>query len=130
MRKKTKKFFKAFIYAFRGIVSGFKERNMKFHGVMTILVLEAGLFFSISKYDWFIVLILIAIVWAAELVNTAVEELANTLRDELNLSYSSTTRARDAAAGAVLVVAIAAAMIGLAIFLPKILALFNCSANY
>ncbi len=115
-----KNFFRAFPCAFNGILSGFKERNMRFHGVMAVLVVAAGWWVGLSKLEWILVVVSIGLVWAAELINTAVEELANIVRDELELGYEATTRARDTAAGAVLVLAAAAAIIGLCIFLPKI----------
>ena len=115
------KFFKAFVHACNGIISGFKERNMKFHGIASILVIVASWWFNISRFEWFAVLVLIGLVWSAELFNTAAEELCNLVRDELSLDYKATQRARDTAAGAVLVLAIVAALIGLAIFVPKII---------
>ena len=115
------KFFKAFAHAFNGIISGFKERNMKFHGIASILVIIASWWFNVSRFEWFTVLILIGIVWSAELFNTAVEELCNLVRDELGLDYQATQKARDTAAGAVLVLSMVAALIGLAIFVPKII---------
>ncbi len=121
MSKKLGKFFKAFFYAGRGILSGFKERNMRVHGLAMILVLSCGAWLKLNSSEWQTVLILIAIVMAAELSNTAIEELANLIRNELKLSYQATTRARDTAAGAVLVIAIVAAIIGLKIFLPKLI---------
>ena len=118
---KLTKFFKAFIYAFNGIVSGFKERNMKFHGLATILVITTSWWLNLSKFEWFIVLVLMGLVWSAELVNTSIEELCDLVRDELSLEYKATQRARDTAAGAVLVLAIVATLIGLTIFVPKII---------
>ncbi len=115
------KFFKAFAYASKGIISGFKERNMKFHGLAAILVILAGWRLDISDLEWFIVLVLMGLVWSAELVNTSIEELCDLVRDELNLEYKATQRARDTAAGAVLVLAIVATLIGLTIFVPKII---------
>jgi undecaprenol kinase len=117
--KKIAKFFRAFKYASRGFVSALKERNMRFHFVAAILVTVAGFYFNLNNWEWIIIIILMGIVLSAEMVNTALEELANIVRDELKLSYSATTRARDVAAGAVLVLAIVAAIIGLIIFLPK-----------
>ena len=115
------KFFKAFIYAFKGIISGFKERNMKFHGLVAILVIVASWWFNLSKFEWFAVLVLIGVIWSVELVNTSIEELCDLVRDELSLEYKATQRARDTAAGAVLVLAIVATLIGLTIFVPKII---------
>jgi diacylglycerol kinase len=117
---KIKKFFRAFPNAFNGIVSGFKERNMKFHGFAAAAVLLAGWVVGLDRLEWFIVYILMALVWSAELFNTAIEELANVVRDELGLDWEATRRARDTAAGAVLVLAVMAAFLGSGIFLVRI----------
>lgn len=117
------KVLRSFIYASMGIVSGIGERNMKVHVFATMIVLPLAIFLQIQAWEWMIVLISIGVVWAFELMNTAVEELSNIVRDELKLDYKATKRARDVAAGAVLVNAIVATMIGIIIFLPKILLL-------
>lgn len=121
MLNKLQKFFKGFFYAGRGIFSGFKERNMRVHGLAMAIVLALGFWLKLNSNEWQTVLILIAIVMSAELSNTAIEELANLVKDQLKLSYQATTRARDTAAGAVLMIAIVAAIIGLWVFVPKIL---------
>lgn len=118
--QKIQKFLKAFPCAFKGILSGFEERNMKFHGVAALVVLWLSWYLQLVFCEWVVVLVLIGLVWAAELINTAVEELANIVRDELKLDYEATKRARDTAAGAVLVLAIISAIIGLLIFIPKL----------
>jgi len=118
------KFFKAFYYAGRGIVASLSERNVRFHVGATALVLLAGLKLGLSQPEWYIVLLLIGSVISAELVNTAIEDLANHVRDDLKIGYSATARTRDVAAGAVLILAIVAAVIGSMIFVPKLLKLF------
>ncbi len=122
---KISKFFKAFPVAFNGIISGFKERNMRFHGAAAVLVLLAGGLIGLDRLEWFMIYILIGLVWAAELFNTAIEELANIVRDELHLSYEATRRARDTAAGAVLVLSTVAAFLGGGIFLIRLLEIFG-----
>lgn len=111
----------SFYHAGVGIVSGLQERNMRVHALATLVVLVAGLGLGLSRTEWLTVLILIALVTAAELVNTAVEEICNILRDDLGMSYAATKRARDTAAGAVLITAVVAGIIGIWIFGPKIL---------
>lgn len=115
-----KKFLMGFVYAFRGIIGGFEGRNMRFHGMATLVVIFMGYYCQLSINEWIIILILISLVWSAELVNSSVEELSNTVRDVNKLSYEATTKLRDMAAGSVLVTAIVAAIIGLIIFIPKI----------
>ncbi len=114
------KFFKSFYFAFRGITAGFKERNMKVHGVAALSVIVAGVIWQISPIDWMILFLLIGLVWAAELINTSLEELADLVRDENKLSYHATKNARDLAAGAVLTLAIISAIIGIFIFVLRV----------
>ena len=78
------------------------------------LIMKIYTFFKI------IILILIAAVWGAELINSSIEKLGNTLRDVNKLDYEATTQARDMAAGSVLIIAIIATIIALIIFVPKI----------
>ena len=116
-----KKFFRAFVFAYNGVITSFKERNIKFHFTAATIVKLTGLFFHLSRTEWFVILILIGIIIALEMINTSLEEIANITRDQLNLDYSSTKRTRDVSAGAVLVMSIIALIIGVMIFVQKIL---------
>lgn len=111
---------KSFGYAFEGIFTGIrKERNMKIHCTVTLLVVIAGFFFHISAIEWCICLTLFGLVMALELVNTAVEAVVDLVTKERRPLAKT---AKDTAAGAVLIAAIMAAIAGLIIFLPKGLA--------
>ena len=112
--------FKTFGDAWRGLKDGIGQKNMRIHIFIALAVIVVGLYLKLTKMEWFTVIILTGIVWSAELFNTALENEANIMRDELGAPYSVMGRAKDLAAGAVLVVAMAAAIIGVAIFLPKI----------
>jgi diacylglycerol kinase (ATP) len=118
------KFLKTFVDAVHGIKDGITQRNMRIHIVIAAVVFAAGFYLELSKMEWFTVIILTGMVWSAELFNTAIENEANIMRDELGAPYSIMGRAKDLAAGAVLVLAIAAAIIGITIFLPKISNIF------
>ena len=114
-----KKIVNSFRYAIQGIISGFKsERNMKIHITFMILVIIAGILLKISKTEWIICIILFAMVIGAEMFNTAIETVVDIAMPERN---EKAKIAKDVSAGAVLVMAIASAIIGLMIFLPKIL---------
>lgn len=116
-REKKAPLVKSFGYAFEGIFAGIrKERNMKIHCAAMCLVILAGLFFKISATEWCICLILFALVMALELVNTAVEAGVDLVTEE---KKPLAKLAKDAAAGAVLIVAIMAAVAGCIIFLPE-----------
>lgn len=111
---------KSFGYAFEGIFTGIrKERNMKIHCTVTLLVVTMGFLFHISAIEWCICLTLFGLVMALELVNTAVEAVVDLVTKERKPLAKI---AKDTAAGAVLIAAIMAAIAGLIIFLPKGLA--------
>lgn len=114
---------KAFGHAIDGWKRGLKERNLKIHLIFTLFVLFASFLLKISTIEFIIVLILIALVISAELFNTAIEDVCNTITVTLKLQYGETTIPRDVAAGAVLVVASIAALVGLIIFIPRFLTL-------
>lgn len=118
------KVFHSFIPAAQGIVSAFGERNMRVHGLAFIVVVIASLLLGLDKIEFVFITLAIGLVMAAEMINTAIEELCNIVRDELSLGWGATKRARDIAAGAVLVLTVVAILIAGTVFLPKLLALY------
>lgn len=113
--------YKSFGYAFQGIFHTIqKERNMQIHCCAATLVVIFGIALHISREEWFTCLILFAIVMSLECVNTAIEAAVDLATQERR---PLAKKAKDAAAGAVLIAAIFAAIIGLWIFVPKLLAL-------
>jgi len=123
MPHQLKNLIKAFVHATDGWKRGLKERNVKIHLVVTFFVLIASLLLKISTTQFLIILILIAMVISAELFNTAIEDVCDTITASLKLQYGDTTIPRDVAAGAILVVASIAAIVGLLIFIPRFLTL-------
>jgi diacylglycerol kinase len=117
-----KKRIKSFGFAFKGLYELIRsEPNARIHLLATIVAIVAGFYLKISNQEWCVVLIVIALVWAAEAFNTAIEKLA----DHLFPEYHETARiVKDVSAGAVLICAIIALICGLIIFLPKIMLLF------
>ena len=119
--KKQKKdpLYKSFGYAFAGIFAVVtKERNMKIHCAAVVCVVIAGLVFHISPIEWCICLTLFGLVMALELVNTSIEAVVDLVTEERKPLAKI---AKDTAAGAVLIAAIMAAIIGCVIFVPKVL---------
>lgn len=111
-------FLQAFYYALNGIKYSFKnEFNFKIHLLASIIVVILGIVFSISNIEWMIVIACMATVLMAELFNTAIENLCNKIEPNMHPQIKII---KDVSAAAVLVVAIAAAIIGLLIFIPKI----------
>ena len=111
--------YKSFGYAFQGIFNTIRtERNINIHCVAAILVTIFGIWLQISKTEWMICFILFGLILALELVNTAVEATVDLFTEDRK---PLAKKAKDAAAGAVLVAAIFAAVIGILIFIPKLL---------
>lgn len=119
MEKKVKKIKNSFKYAINGFFRAFKEeRNLKIHITIMFLVIVAGLGLDISKEEWIICILLFGLVISLELVNTAIETTVDIAMPEKN---EKAKVAKDVAASAVLVSAIVSAIIGLLIFVPKII---------
>ena len=111
--------YKSFGYAFQGIFNTIRtERNIKIHCAAAILVTIFGIWLQISKTEWMICFILFGLILALELVNTAVEATVDLFTEERK---PLAKKAKDAAAGAVLIAAIFAVVIGILIFIPKLL---------
>jgi diacylglycerol kinase len=120
-----KKRLDSFKFAFAGIRDLFKtEPNAIIHLIAAIIAVALGFFFSISKMEWCFVVFSIAIVFSAEAFNTAIEHLTNLVSPDYNELAGKT---KDAAAAAVLFAAIGSAVVGLVIFLPKIIAFLGLS---
>ncbi len=107
----------SFKYASEGIITTIKEeRNMFIHFLIAIIVVITGIYVRLSLNEWFICLLLFALVFSLELINTAIE---NTVDLVATKKSKKAKMAKDAAAGAVLIAAIFASIIGIIIFLPK-----------
>lgn len=98
------------------------EAHAKVHVAATIVVLLLGVYFGISKVEWLVVILAIALVMATEMLNTAVEKLADVVSEKPDLRVG---QLKDVAAGAVLLSAIAAGVVGLFVFLPYVIRTFR-----
>lgn len=114
--------FNSFKYAFKGIFDLFKTQiNARIHAFFMILVIAGGFFFNISTTEWIICILAIAMVLAAEAVNTALEYVVDLVSPDY---HELAGKAKDVAAAAVLILAIAAAIIGCIIFWNPFLEFF------
>ena len=109
--KKQLKSFGCAIKGFFGAVCS--EGHLRFHLVAAVYVLVFSSFYNFTAAQWAVLIILIALVIAAELVNTAIENTCDAVTTEQN---EHIRRAKDMAAGAVLVLSIAAAAIAVIFF--------------
>lgn len=119
---KSNNLLNSFKYALEGILSAFKnERNLKIHTCIALIVVIAGLIFKLSISEWLSCILVIALVIGGELINTAIEKVVDLASPDIN---PLAKQAKDIAAGAVLFFAIVSVVIGIIIFLPKIINLF------
>lgn len=122
IKSKVKRIRNSFKYAGTGIFSAFKtELNMQVHLCMMLLVILCGIIFNISVAEWRLCIILFGVVIGAEIFNTAIETVVDLVMPNIN---EKAKLAKDLSAGAVLVITISAAIVGLTIFIPKALELF------
>ena len=113
---------RAFTFAWAGIRNlWLKEKNTRVYLIFTAAVIIAGFVFTVSITEWCILIMLMAAVWCAEALNAAIERNVDLVTAE---KKPLAKEAKDLAAGAVLILAIASAVIGLMIFLPKFISLF------
>lgn len=108
----------SFVNAWNGIKSALTtQANLKIHSLAAILAVAAGIYFNINALEWTAIVITITIVIFAEMANTALEHLSDSVTLEHNEHIKAT---KDVAAGAVLISALASLVIAAIIFLPKL----------
>ena len=106
----------SFKYAFEGLILALKEEpNIKIHVCIAVIAVGMGAFFQIRFYEWLMVVVVIGLVISLELTNTAIEAMLDHLIPERN---PAAKKAKDIAAGAVLIASLTALIIGVMIFLP------------
>lgn len=119
---KNKNIIISFQHALSGIIWAIKtEKNMRIHFCMMVMVILFGFILHIHLLEWIICIILFGLVIAAECFNTSVEKIV----DLCSPNYNQLAKiAKDLSAGAVLIFAIISVIVGLIIFLPKVVKLF------
>ena len=99
-----------------------EEHNSRIHAVAAVLAVAMGFLFRISPMEWIAVVIVIGMVFAAEIINSSIERTADFVKAERD---DRKRDIKDLGAAAVLVCAIIAAIVGVIIFLPKIIGLLS-----
>ena len=111
---------KPFVDALRGIAVLFAtQRNARWHLLVAAVATVLGLVLKIAPIEWCAVLLAMGLVLAAEALNTSVEFLADAVHPD---QHPLVGKAKDVAAGGVLLAAIAAAAVGVIVFAPKLIA--------
>ena len=112
------KFSKSFRNAARGVTLVFKSQpNARIELIITFIVIVAAILFRISSAEWIIILLCIALVIGLEGINTSIEILADKVHPDFNIEIG---KAKDVAAGSVLIASCVAAIIGFIIFAPRL----------
>ncbi|MBH0166350.1 diacylglycerol kinase family protein [Fictibacillus sp. 7GRE50] len=114
-----KKLFSSFVFAFTGIISTFKsEQNFRIHTFVSVIVIIFAIALDFSKERFVLLFIVIGIVLSLELVNTAIESTIDLITEK---KHPLAKKAKDAAAGAVLVFSIFAVIIGILLFIEPLI---------
>ena len=109
--------------AFRGLkVLLQTQHNARIHALATVLAVVAGALLGISPAEWALIALAVVCVWATEALNTSIESLVDLVSPEL---HPLAAKAKDVAAGAVLVAAIGSVIVGVLVFGPHVLKLFE-----
>lgn len=117
-----KKFINSFSYPIRGLKYAYRnEQNLTVDVGISILVAIAGFIFKLNPTEWVVVAFTIGAVISLELVNTAIEAAIDMVTEEY---HPLAKVAKDTSAAAVFIIAIVAVIVGLIIFLPKVISLF------
>ena len=112
----------SFRHAVLGVQAALRsEVHLRFHAGATVLVVGLGFYLDLNHLEWALVALASAAVWSAELLNTAIEALTDLVSPEY---HPLAGKAKDIAAGAVLLAAIGAVVVGLIVFGQRVLALF------
>ena len=114
---------KSFLYAISGVVAAVKgERNMRIHLVAAIAVVSLGAWLGLGCGEWAAIAVCCALVPSLECLNTAVEAVVDLASPDM---HPLAKKAKDCAAGAVLLAAIGSVVVGCVIFAPKLLDLIS-----
>ena len=114
---------KSFGFAFAGLAAMLRtQHNAWIHLASTVAAVSAGLWFAVTREEWAWLVLAIVAVWTAEALNTAIELMCDVASPEF---HPLVKQAKDVAAGAVLIAAFGATIIGLLVFAPRLLALFG-----
>lgn len=110
--------FRSFIYAGRGIRTMLAtQHNAWIHAGATLVVATGGFAFGVNRIEWLALILATVSVWTAECLNTALEFLCDVASPEF---HPLVEKAKDVAAGAVLICAIGAAVTGMIVFAPYV----------
>ena len=114
---------KSFLFAYQGMKTAFKnEPNLRIHTYFALMALLTGLLLRLSSLEWLLLAFTIFYVITLELLNTVLENLVNLVSPNIS-PYAKV--AKDVSAAMVLLAALMSIIVGLTLFLPKVLLLLS-----
>lgn len=115
--------FKSFTYAFRGLYKVMREeQNLAIQSIFAAWVVVLGLYFKVQVLEWCILIISILLVILMEVANSAVERITDIFKPRI---HEYVKEIKDIMAAAVMLASISSVVIGLIIFVPYVLKIFN-----
>ncbi|MGM7635604.1 diacylglycerol kinase family protein [Bacillus sp. Hm123] len=108
-------------FALEGIRLAMDEPNFRFHMAAAVVAIGAGICLSLSNMEWVVVLFLVFGMFVLEIINTAIEKTVDLVTEEY---HPLAKQAKDLAAGAVLLYALLSVIVGLILFVPKLMEIF------
>ncbi len=121
-KRGLKRFFASWSYSFQGLAYAYKyEQSMLIHFIATIFAVTMGIILEINATEWLLIFISIGMVLAIELLNSAIEAVVDLVTLEI---HPLAKIAKDTGSAATFIVSLISFVIGMTIFIPKILALF------
>jgi diacylglycerol kinase len=113
----------AFRHAFSGLWYVLRtQRNTRIHALATTIVLALGVWLEIERMEWIALILAICLVWLAEIINTALEAITDLASPGI---HPLAQVGKDIGAGAVLLSSMVAVLVGLLVFIPKIIDKFS-----
>lgn len=122
MTRKGFSLFAAFRYAAQGIIDTARERNFHIELCFMVLCIAMGFAFGISAFEWLAVVVCFGLVLGGECLNSSIEAIVDLASPEF---HELARKSKDAAAGGVLLFSVASFVVGLIIFVPRILGLLG-----
>lgn len=115
---RARKRIQAFRYAFAGLWFVLRtQRNAWIHATATIIVIFLGIWLQVERQDWVLLILAIFIVWQAEIINTALEAIADLASPE---DHPLARAGKDVGAGAVLLASMMAFILGMVVLIPAV----------
>jgi undecaprenol kinase len=121
-KRRKYRYVETFKFALEGIQTAFiQEKNIRFHTYFSVLVILLASTLSLTLVEWILILIAMGGMFVLEMVNSAIERVVDLVTSDY---HPLAKQAKDIAAGAVLIYAILSVIIGILIFLPKLVNIF------